>query len=388
MSEKFPSSNHESSDVPLNLERSAEEKPADRFRVNSEAYPIFTEQYNLDDRWGNNTKHYQNIDKTLSQYATQTANLIATLDGTSTEYVEDPELPIPDHVIYLDKSARPVSWLVNTFWSTLSDKKERPESSYLNIDRQPWFRRSGVELDLNGYSTNAEGDYHRNSFSDFRPKNIPPEDFARIRALYLPDGITDEDPATIMNTPSNLDGKNILIVDEVKRSGATLEIAKWLISHAFPDAKVRGAYFWESGSKTSPDGRETQMLSVPIWYDSSTSIGRGTGDIDHQFYNNRHEKFQTNRTRAQKYGSLVLSAIANLDTEPYQKSRELMHEISTMHQDYKAGRILMRFPRNYDVDRMENLLAAQNIRLAPSSDPSPDTYINILKSIDLRQPPI
>lgn len=389
MSEKLSPLTSEVTQIsePLKSLESAEH-PADRFRVNPADYPIFSHQYELDSRWGNNTPHYQNIDKTLSRYVTQTANLISTLDGTSTEYTENPQLPIPDHVIYLDKSARPVSWLVNTFWPTFSDAK-RPTSSYLNIDRQPWFRRSGVILDLNGYSIKPDGSYHRNTFSDFRPENIPPEDFARIRALYLPEGIKSEDPETIMHTPSSLDGKNILIVDEVKRSGATLDIAKWLIKQAFPGAaNVRGAYFWDSGSKSSPDGTEQQMLSVPVWYDSSTSTGRGAGDIDLDFYATRHEKFQTDRTRAQKYGALVLSAIANLDTEVGQKSRQLMQEIHRMHDDYRNGHILLRFPKNYDGDRMADLIESQGLRLAPDTDHSPDTYANIAATIDARPPSV
>lgn len=384
MSEKLSSSQNIEPLKPLE----SAVQPADRFHVDPQDYPLFCQQYELDNRWGNNTPKYQNIDKTLSRYVTQAANLISTLDGTSTEYSENPKLAVPDHVIYLDKSARPVSWLVNTFWPTLS-QAERPSSSYLNIDRQPWFRRSGVQLDLNGYSVKPDGTYHRNSFSDFRPQNISPEDFARIRALYLPQGIKDEDPDTIMQSPSSLDGKNILIVDEVKRSGATLDIATWLIKHAFPEAaSVRGAYFWESGSKSSPDATEQQILSVPVWYDSSTSIGRGAGDIDPDFYHARHEQFNTDRTRAQKYGSIVLSAIANLDTEAGHRSRNLMQEITKMHQDFKDGRILMRFPKNYDADRMADIIEAQGMRLAPASDPSPDTYINVLRAIDSRPPSI
>lgn len=383
MSEKLSSPQYSPETAP-----SAEQAPADRFRVDPTKYPIFEQQYELDSRWGNNSKHYWNIDKTLSYFVTNTANLIATLDGSSTEYENHPDRVRPDHVIYLDKSARPVSWLVNTFWPEFSSS-ERPTSSYLNIDRQPWFRRSGVEIDPNGYSRNADGSSHRNSFSDFHPENIPPEDFARIRALYLKDGIKSEDPTAIMQTPSSLDGKNILIIDEVKRSGATLDIAKWLIENAFPEAaSVRGAYFWESGTKASPNGLERQMLSVPVWYDSSTSIGRGAGDVDQDFYDSRHERFGTDRTRAQKYGALVLSAIPNLDHEKDQRSRELMREIRAMRQDYHDGHIIMRFPKNYDADYMADLIEAQGIRLAPESDPSPDTYANILKSIDSRPPTI
>lgn len=369
---------------PLRSLESAEQSPADRFRVDPKDYPIFDQQYELDDRWGNNSHHRWNIDKTLSYYVTYTANLISRIDGTSTEFDKNPELAKPDHIIYLDKSARPVSWLVNTFWSDFAEGKP-PENSYLNIDRLDWFARSGVEVDVNGYSKNPDGSPHRNNFSDFRPENLDDEDYARIRGLYIPKGIPNEDAAEIMQTPSSLDGKNILIVDEVARSGATLEIAKYLISHAFPEAKsVQGAYFWSSGSKTSLDGQEQQMLSVPVWYDSTTSEGRGAGEIDPAFYRDYHERFQTNRTRAQKYGSIVLGAIPDLTKEKTHSSRELMREITQMRQDFDDGKIILRCPANYSDDRAEAAIEAQGLRLAPASDPIPNNFINTVKAIDAR----
>ncbi len=360
--------------------------PAERFRVDPQDYPILKKQYELDDRWGNNTRHTWNIDKTASTYVTDTANLIATLDGTSTEYEDNAELPRPDHVIYLDKSARPVSWFVNVFWDTFSEN-ERPAHSYLNIDRQPWLRRSGLVLDANGYITDPDGSQHRSKPSDFKIENIPKDDFARIRALYIDGGIEEEDAEKIMHTPSKLDGKNILIVDEVKRSGATLDIAQQLIERAFPEAaSVRGAYFWKSGAKVSPDGEESQMLSVPIWYDSTREEGRGIGDIEPGFYERRFEKWQNPRARAQKFGSLVLSSMVDLRTEPGNRSRELMREIKQMKQDFEDGKILMRFPDNYDGDRMEAYIEATGLRLAPASDKSLDTYANVARAIDSRMP--
>ena len=66
MSEKLRSANLES----------AAERSADRFRVDPANYPIFGEQIELDSRWGNNTFHRWNIDRTLSTFVTQTADLI------------------------------------------------------------------------------------------------------------------------------------------------------------------------------------------------------------------------------------------------------------------------------------------------------------------------
>lgn len=126
----------------INLER---KEFADRFRVDVKDYPIFRQQMQLDERWGNNEGHRWNIDKTASEYVTDAANLITVMDGTAEMYADDPEREKPDHVIYLDKSARPVSWLVNTFWKDFSEE-ERPSHSYLNIDRLPWFRRAGFEV--------------------------------------------------------------------------------------------------------------------------------------------------------------------------------------------------------------------------------------------------
>ncbi len=374
MSESLKTPNHHESD-----------SPAERFRVNPADYPIFSRQFELSERWGDNSKNYWNIDKTLSHYVTNTANLIATLDGSSIEYDRREAPPKPNHVIYLDKSARPVSWLVNTFWDDFSSE-ERPSHSYLNIDRLPWFRRSGLNVDSDGYMQSPDGSRRAAAPSDFHVENLDPSDFARLRSLYIEGGIDDEDVDRIMSTPSTLDGKNVLIVDEVARSGSTAKIATDLIKAAFPAVgDVHSAYFWRSGNKSSGQGDgKYQMLSIPVWYDSSTTAGRGIDDIDEKYYENRHAYWQNNKTRAQNFGSLILSAPANLIEEPGQKSRELMREIKHMREDFDAGRILLRYPRNYDPDLFEEYVEAQGLHLAPDDDPSPDSLNNVTRAIDSR----
>ncbi len=357
--------------------------PLERFRVNEDDYPIFQNQYELNNNNQSNERIYWNIDKTVGEHIKSTADLIATMDGTSMEYEMNQERVKPDHVIYLDKSARPVSWLVNTFWNDFSEEK-RPEHSYLNIDRLTWFRRAGVDVDANGYIRNSDGSQRIAMPKDFHIEDVSPEDFARIRSLYLPNGIENEDVEEIMRMPSLLDGKNVLIVDEVKRSGSTNKIASDLIKAAFPEvASVNTAYYWDSGTKILKSG-EAQMLSIPVWYDSKSSLGRGIGDIDPEYFRKRHEKFQTPRTRAQNFGSIVLGAYVNLNEEKGQLSRELMREIQQMHQDYQDGKILVRVPKNYDDDRAEEFIESQGLRLLPQSDKSPDNYIKVVQAINER----
>lgn len=359
---------------------------ADRFRVDPGDYPIFRQQVQLDERWGNNEGHRWNIDKTASEYVTDTANLIAVMDGTAEIYADDPGREKPDHVIYLDKSARPVSWLVNTFWKDFSEE-ERPSHSYLNIDRLPWFRRAGFEVTSGGYIRGRDGSQHKVELRDFLEEadKIPQETFARIRALFIPGGVETEDFEEIMRTPTSLDGKNLLIIDEVQETGSTLGIAKYLLSRAIPELKsVNGDYFWDSGIKKNGDGTETQQLSVPVWYSHTTSAGRGIGDVNEPFFQERYEENPTPRTRARALGALALSQPVNLAEEPGELSRELAREIQQLHRDYQDGKVFLQWPRKWDEDKAMDLVEAQGVRFAPETDKSPDTYINVIKAINAR----
>jgi len=82
---------------------------------------------------------------------------------------------------------------------------------------------------------------------------------AAIRSLFIEGGIENEDPDEIMRTPTILDGKRLLIVDEVSRTGATLSIAEFLFRAAIPEAShVEGTYFWHPAE---PPIKVGQVLS-------------------------------------------------------------------------------------------------------------------------------
>lgn len=358
--------------------------PAKRFHVNPDDFPVFSCQSELGPKWGDGPRRL-GLDETMERFVTDTADAVAIIAGEDKGIINNLEIPAADHVIYLDKSARPVSWLVSTFWTAFTDKK-KPGHSFLAIDRKEWFARTDTPIESNEYIRNPDGTARVATFDDFRKENVTNEDLARIRALYIPGGIESEDIEEIMNTPTNLDGKNITIIDEVSRSGSTLEIAKYLISRAIPEAaSINGYTFWHPGSQVSPSG-EHQMRSSPVWYDPMSHVGRGIGDINEAFFEKRYEKHPNPKTRAQKFGAIVLGEYLNLAEEPNNASRELAKEIVTMRKEWDDGHILMTMPAHYDTTKWQEHTQAQGVEFVPPDrKPMPkNAYLAVLSDVTSR----
>lgn len=354
----------------------------ERFSVNPDDYPIFKRQEGrrYDKLLRKDVDRRLNIDETLGLMVGSTASTIAAING------EDGNNPPSDHVIYLDKSARPVSWLVDDFWDDFSDRK-KPEESFLAIDRRYWFRMVGLDIDGSEYIKAENGEGKLATGSDFWRKfeELPEERktdlLARIRALYIEGGIEEEDPAKIMATPTKLDGKNLMIIDEVSRSGATLDIAKGLLKRAIPELKhVSGHVFWSDNS-TQTDSGDTQMGMTPVWYprDKRDWRGRGVKDVNPEYYQTEYDKNPNNKTRAEKYGAIVLGEpLLRKEDEPGQLSWKLKEEMARMHQDYVDGHILPNFPGfNTQVfDKMYEKISGLGVEFIPEEEAknNPNTY--------------
>lgn len=361
--------------------------PAKRYHVNPDDFPVFSRQSELGPKWGDDAKTIP-LDETMGRFVTATADTIAVIAGEDCGFRGE-KIPAADHVIYLDKSARPVSWLVNTFWDDFTEK-DRPKHSYLAIDRKEWFGRTETPVESNEYIRNPDGSARLATFDDFRKENVTREDLARIRALYIPGGIETEDVEEIMSTPTGLEGKNITIIDEVSRSGSTLAIAQYLVSKAIPEAKsVNGYTFWKPGFQQHPYSDEQQIRSVPVWYDSSSNTGRGIGDINEQFYTERYKKNPNPKTRAKKFGAIVLGEIINLAEEPKNPSRKLAKEIGLMHKEWRLGHILMPAPSHYDNEKWQEHAMEQGVRFVPPDENGPapkNSYLAIMHDISNRPP--
>ena len=356
--------------------------PAKRFHVNPADFAIFSKQAEMGENWGDRAEVLP-LDETMGRFVKATADCIAVLAGEDNKQ----KMPAADHIIYLDKSARPVSWLNNVFWDAFTDKP-RPKHSYLAIDRMEWFARTDTPVDSSGYIKDADGESsHVARFEDFLAENVSAEDIARIRALYIPGGIEEEDVEKIMSTPTGLEGKNITIVDEVGRSGSTLNIAKYLVSLAIPEAaSVNGYTYWEAGVQIGPNG-EHQMRSVPVWYDAASRLGRGIGDVNEAFFAERYKDYPSPKTRAQKFGAIVLGQFLDLSKEPGNKSRQLAQEIKTMRKEWDDGHIMMPMPDHYSIKKWRDRLESQGIEFMPQRPgmPAPkNAYIKVREDISHR----
>lgn len=227
----------------------------------------------------------------LSEYVSLTDGLIGKLDGSiplknvkalHDGKEEEGDLEPPDGVIYLDKSARPVAWMVRNLWPQLADKRDgetvkKPHTFFLNIDKQDWLRRMGVSKKYIEDPPIEMIDYSK----------IDPEHISRIRALFSTVPIEEADIDKAWEYPTYFDGKHIMVVDEVASSGATLNIAKNLLSRAFPTATISGQYwakpnkvFLNGGVPDSEGRMQFQMDWVPPWYSATSDLGRGVGDRD------------------------------------------------------------------------------------------------------------
>src|SRR5690606_21821980 len=113
---------------------------------------------------------------------------------------------------WLDKSARPLSWLTKELWPQLAADKDgnipaEPEHRFVNIDRNQWA--SSIDPDGTGI-TNVD--------------SLDQSIIRSLRSVFLEnpndraEGLTEH----IDEAPAQLDGKQAIIVDEVRSTGRTL----------------------------------------------------------------------------------------------------------------------------------------------------------------------
>ncbi len=359
-----------------------EEELLTQYTHSAEEFPVLAEQTHKVLRNGKIVNERININENIMHYLQDTAQLISVIDGRLGSGVPY------DHVIYLDKSARPVSWLVNLFWNDFAEKDKagvpvkRPRHSYINIDRAPWFRYVGVNVDDDGrQKDNGE----LATYIDFRNniQNLSKRHLAEIRALYIPGGIEEESDDWVMRQPTVLDAKRVLIVDEVSRTGSTLDIAKHLFRLAIPDAAViDGSYFWNPGESSLKIGEEFALTSLPVWYDPTTLTGRGIGAPDPYYYRKQYEKYLTQdngshpidfrKLRTHAFSASVFSApllddngeVIDLAVEG--KTRKLCKDLRRLYDAYQTGRIFFTPPMKwFGFDDFNAMITNQGVMLLP-----------------------
>ncbi|MBO4812899.1 hypothetical protein J5491_02000 [Candidatus Saccharibacteria bacterium] len=299
-----------------------------------------------------------NLEETASIMLGSVQKVIYGIDSLDQE-----KCPFPDEIIYLDKSGRPVSWLVNTFWEDFALKdengqvKERPKHSYVNIDRG-LILQSFFGMTVMDGAIKYDDDYYSNHYDAWMAcrDKLNDEHLSQLRALFLEGDVENPDeltPEQIMKMPARLDNKNILIIDEVSSNHkTTLEMAETLFSKAFPGCNVRSMTFWP----------ESASRSVPVWYHKTDVEGRGIGDVEPEFYEDLLKQYSNpgyfrdlgvpedqieqvqakavKKVKMQLLGKRLLSSRVNLAIERQNMTRELMSDFRQLHEDYLAHKVL------------------------------------------------
>ena len=253
-----------------------------------------------------------------SEYVTLTDKIIYQMtDGVLVEGEDGKAEKVkPDFVVWLDKSARPVSWLTKELWPVIAADKdggvpEMPKFRYVNIDREQWVN----DVDPNG-TGRLEID------------NVSPRIISSLRSIFVkPEQRSTHLGEEIDNAETEFDGKTVLIVDEVIATGRTLRIAKEFFQKAFPEARFATSH-WMGGQVIKNLG--VGNADLPVWYKSDEVIGRGVG--------NRDEVLSGESTsRAQRLGRWFLSTRLK---GPDEKSKLLRKEIRQLANDIKNHNLI------------------------------------------------
>ena len=185
----------------------------------------------------------QTTEELLEDYVGRLNPLIDRIAGSEDE-------PGYDTIMFLDKSARPLYWMLKEFWPYMAPQerdpdtdelktKPMPEVKFVNIDRLSWRRDPNQEIEEGG------------------ARDVTPTDLRGLRAVFTLRG----------QEKSVLDGKRILIIDEQSESGDTLRAALNLFSGAFPDSEFDAMAWINHKFTVNKKGDKVyEVLQIPIWY--------------------------------------------------------------------------------------------------------------------------
>jgi hypoxanthine phosphoribosyltransferase len=237
-----------------------------------------------------------------------------------------------DVAVFLDKSARPVAWLMHALWDQLAPRKPdgssypEPAIKFLNIDREQWGAIVGD-----------------NETSRIDIKAIPQKRIDELKKVMAPvDELLDEKgPAP---ETSLLTGKKVMVIDEISASRATLNISEGILKRAFPDAAITATAWMDGQAELNPKSGQQTNTKNPVWYNERKVTGRGVGNRD----TTRAAQSHSGRSRIGRYW------LSTPFKEPDTEGIQLRKEMSQIARDLEQHRVLYR-PSTWspDIDPFE-----------------------------------
>jgi hypothetical protein len=217
-----------------------------------------------------------------------------------------------DTVIYLDKSARPVSLMVREMWDIFAPDKPKPDTKFANVDAHHWLNDS-----------EARPETH-----EAHAMVIPQSVIQELQNAFKNEFYQkDENGNVLLNDSNQPIGKKVLIVDEISVTGSTLVLAKKMFEAAFPEVEFETKP-WLQSTNVERGGRLIPV-ELPVWYHEKDVSGRFVGDI--------------------KEGSQIFSAPLE-GTDPL--SQALRADIKQMAIDIRSGKQAIRPSQDQDADEL------------------------------------
>ena len=217
-----------------------------------------------------------------------------------------------DTLVFLDKSARPLAWLLRQFWPDIAPQHEvggsistapLPAIKFVRIDRIPW-RLSP-----------------RQSFDEGGMRPITNSEVRGLRAIFE------------IGSSNVLDDRRILVIDEQSETGDTLRVATSLFERAFPHSTV----FATAWITSVVLGGQREVRKIPAWYPldrnwTPDEDQTGRGVFDPVPYDPRAPAHAP-RFLPESYPFVCIPALGD------ERSAKLRREIKQLHDDFNAGLI-------------------------------------------------
>lgn len=171
-----------------------------------------------------------------------------------------------DVAVFLDKSARPLAWMVAEFWPVFAPNKPMPEFKFVNIDAAQW--------------ANLPGDGARPTEEDMANVEVSNDEIVKLREIFTPKYAQSHDgeySELARGNTTYLDGKKVMVIDEISTTGATLQFSNKVMHQAFPEATEIYPVAWMHATFVKK-GQGLYPREIPVWYHHRREEGRGVGD--------------------------------------------------------------------------------------------------------------
>lgn len=276
-----------------------------------------------------------------------------------------------DSLIFLDKSARPVSWLVRSLWDSIAIEKfdeqgkpviaAMPEMKFLNIDKEQWMPSMGRHELVDGADItldNVHSDTIDSLTGVFTERSLEPQDYV------------DKDE------PTMFDDKNIMIIDEVCATDLTRKIAHTLVKTAFQNAASIKSTHWMSPA-TSYDRKSGGRINskTPVWYSNYTPHGRLVADRDQKVSS------ESNSVRQRRGAQFLSTRFPEID----ERGVQLRQEMKQLGRDVKAGKMPVAPQSNRSrefkvqfVESVNNLSINEFARLRQQSEKENSSFADVV----------